>query len=266
MLAISPDADPLEPSVVERFHSMVAKLLYVSKRTRPEILFSVNFLCTRVQKPTLEDSVKLGRLLKYLNGSKDDELVLAINETNGKLKMEAYIDAAYGVHEDLKSHSGMMITLGKGTIMGVSSKQKCVSKSSTEAELIAVTDLVGQAMEMRRIAQEIIVKDIELIVYQDNQATIKLLRNGVTGGRSKHIKIRFAWFKESLEAGDFILEHKPTEEMIADGMTKAKQGSDFDEFKIGTGVGIQTATKERAGESETLVVPDLNSVVQNMRK
>ena len=154
MLAISPDADPPEPSVVERFHSMVEKQLYVSRRTRPEILFSINFLCTRVQKPTLEDSVKLGRLLKYLNGSKDDELVLAINETNGKLKMEAYIDAAYGVHEDSKSHSGMMITLGKGTIMGVSSKQKCVSKSSTEAELIAVTDLVGQAMELRSIAQE----------------------------------------------------------------------------------------------------------------
>ena len=106
---------------------------------------------------------------------------------------------------------------------------------------------------------------MKLIVYQDNQATIKLLRNGVTGGRSKHIKIRFAWFKESLEAGDFILEYKPTEEMIADGMAKAKQGHDFDEFKIGTGVRIQTATKERAGESENLVVPDLNQVVQKSR-
>ena len=75
---------------------MVAKLLYVSKRTRPEILFSVNFLCTRVQAPTLEDTVKLGRLLKYLEGTMEDELILGINEDNDGLKMEAYIDAAYG--------------------------------------------------------------------------------------------------------------------------------------------------------------------------
>ena len=169
-----------------------------------------------------------------------------------------------GVHMDAKSHSGMMVTLGKGTILGVSCKQKCVSKSSTEAELIAVTDLVGQAIELKNIAEEIVGRKVKLIIYQDNQATIKLLRNGVSGGRSKHIKIRFAWFKEFLEASDFILEYKPTEEMIADGMTKAKQGSEFEYFKNGTG--IQTATKERAEESEDLVVPDLIPVVPNTRK
>ena len=213
-------------------------------------MFSVNFLCTRVQAPTLEDAVKLSRLLKYLNGTMDDELIVGINEDNDGLKMEAYIDAAYGVHMDAKSHSGIMVTLGKGTILGISCKQKCISKSSTEAELIAVTDLVGQAMELKNIAEEIVGRKVKLIIYQDNQATIKLLKNGVAGGRSKHIKIRFAWFKEFLETGDFLLEYKPTDEMIVDGMTKAKQGSDIEYFKNGTG--IQTATKERLSEDEDL--------------
>ena len=105
-------------------------------------------------------------------------------------------------------------------------------------------------------------RDVKLVVYQDNMATMKSLKNGVTGGRSKHVKIRFAWFKEKLEEGDFAMEYKPTEKMLADGLTKAKQGKGFGLFKHGIGVGIQTDTKERAKESETLVVQALIPVVQ----
>ena len=138
--------------------------------------------------------------------------------------MEAYIDASYGVHQDSKSHSGMVLTMGIGSLVSISTKQKCVSKSSTEAELIAVTDLVGLAFNMKRLAEEIIGEQIKLVVYQDNESTMKLMKNGSTGARSKHIKIRFAWIKEAIDAGDFELKYKATNEMLADGMTKAKQG------------------------------------------
>jgi len=90
------------------------------------------------------------------------------------------------------------------------------------------------------------------------------MKNGIVGARSKHIKIRFAWIKESIEAGDFELKYKSTKEMLADGLTKPKQGIEYEEFKIGAG--IQTSTKERAEESETSVVQVLNPVVQDRRK
>ena len=38
----------LSKDMRERFHSMVAKLLYLSKRGRPDILTAVSFLTTRV--------------------------------------------------------------------------------------------------------------------------------------------------------------------------------------------------------------------------
>ena len=50
------------------------------------------------------------------------------------------IDAAYGVHNDCKGHSGGSITMGKGSLYTVSCKQKINTKSSTEAELVAVDD------------------------------------------------------------------------------------------------------------------------------
>lgn len=48
--------------------------------------------------------------------------------------------ASYDVHVNGKSHAGFVITLGKGAIHACSSKQKLVSKSSTEAELVALSE------------------------------------------------------------------------------------------------------------------------------
>lgn len=48
----------------QKFHTLTAKLLYIAKRTRPDILLAVNFLTTRVQAPTVEDQTKLYRILK----------------------------------------------------------------------------------------------------------------------------------------------------------------------------------------------------------
>lgn len=51
------------------FHSLVAKLLYLAKRTRPDILTTVSYLTTRVRDPTRDDEKKLERLMKYLRGN-----------------------------------------------------------------------------------------------------------------------------------------------------------------------------------------------------
>ena len=75
--------------------------------------------------------MKLGRIMKYLKGTQNDQLFLKIIRNDGVITMEVYIDASYGVHADMKSHSGMMVTLGQGSLLTVSTKQKCVSKSST---------------------------------------------------------------------------------------------------------------------------------------
>jgi len=138
--------------------------------------------------------------------------------------------------------------VGMGSLLAVSTKQKCVSKSSTEAELIAVTDLIGQAIDLKRVAEEIIGEEIKLVVYQDNESTIKLMKNGTTGARSKHVKIRFAWIKEAIDAGGFELKYKATNEMLADGMTKAKQGKKFIDFKKGAGIRIQDQDKKERAE------------------
>ena len=82
-------------------------------------------------------------MLKYINGSKDLGIIL---RAENPLKLHAYIDASYGVHEDGKSHSALALTLGQGSILAKSSKQKLVTKSSTEAELVAESDFASEAI------------------------------------------------------------------------------------------------------------------------
>jgi len=54
----------------EKFHLVVAKLLYLGKRGRPDSLMPVQFLCTRVRNPMADDQRKLERVLGYLKMTK----------------------------------------------------------------------------------------------------------------------------------------------------------------------------------------------------
>jgi hypothetical protein len=117
------------------FHSRVAKLLYLAKRTRPDILLSINFLCTRVLQPTVQDWKKLIRVYRYLLGTKG--LCIYLQADDNKC-VRGHYDASYGVHSDMKSHTVACTTLGKGSVYVSSCKQTIVAKSSTEAEMIAM--------------------------------------------------------------------------------------------------------------------------------
>lgn len=88
-------------------------------------------------KPQKQDLRKLERTIQYLRFTKDLGLVLEIDDPT---QVYAYVDASYGVHSDMKSHTGSVISLGKGTIYGKSSTQKLNTKSSTESELVGLSD------------------------------------------------------------------------------------------------------------------------------
>jgi hypothetical protein len=92
----------LEETARKWFHLVNAKLLYLAKRARPDILTMVCLLCTRVQKATDEDKKKLYRVLGYLKGTMDACLRL---RPKGIRRVEAYIYAVFAGHPDSKNHT-----------------------------------------------------------------------------------------------------------------------------------------------------------------
>ena len=120
-------------------------MMYVAKRSRPDCLVPTAYLATRVNTYTVDDVVKLVRLMRYVLYTKDRGIVLRAG-TEG-VCVDVYIDAAYG---DGKSHTGSCVTVGEvGAVHCKSAKQQIMSKSSTVAELIALSDSANQALFMR---------------------------------------------------------------------------------------------------------------------
>ena len=117
----------------------MARLLFSSKLARPDIQVAVVFLCTRVNNPTEEDYKKLGQLVRYVGETIHLHLILGADD----LKTLIWnADASYMVRNDMKSHTGVSLSLSLvcGTLMSMSCKQKLVTKSSTEAKLVGVDD------------------------------------------------------------------------------------------------------------------------------
>ena len=105
----------------ELFHTLVAKCPFISKRSRPDIQPTVVTLCSRVKEPNLTDAAKLDRLIGCLNGTILLKLALSANGTN---IITWFVDAAFAVHPDFKSHTGGTMTMGEGKMVLMSKKQK----------------------------------------------------------------------------------------------------------------------------------------------
>ena len=83
-----------------------------------------------MQKPAEDDWSKLKRVLRYLKGTKHMKLSLRVDSLN---TICWWVDAAYGVHIDLKGHTGMMMTLEQGVLMSFLRGQKLNVHNSTDS-------------------------------------------------------------------------------------------------------------------------------------
>ena len=133
----------------------------------------------------------------------------------------------------MRSHTGGAMTLGWGTIHTKSTKQKLNTKSSTEAELVGMSDYVPYNIWMVNFMKEQGYSLSKNIIMQDNQSAIRMEKNGRNSctGNSRHIDIRYFFVKDRIDKNEFKIEYCPTENMQADFFTKALQGSLFKKFK-----------------------------------
>jgi hypothetical protein len=148
--------------------------------------------------------------------------------TNHQLTLNVFADAAYGIHDDRKSQSGICIRLGNSTLITKSGKQKLVTKSSTEAELVACSDSISFIYSTKKLLKDFGIDIKDIIIHQDNQSTIKLIQNKKpTSQRSQHIDIKYFFLRDQTIEKDITIQYTPTEEMIADILTKPLQGNQF---------------------------------------
>ena len=118
--------------------------------------------------------------------------------------------------------------MGRGVVIHNCSKQRLNTKSSTESELVGVSDYLPYTIWASYFLKEQGYKVQRNIFYQDNMSTIKMLENGrPTSSKSRHIHIRYFFAKDVFEREGMELQYCNTNEMIADYYTKPLQGKQF---------------------------------------
>ena len=168
--------------------------------------------------------------MKFLKATLDDVLTLSMEDTT---VIKWHLDASFAVHDNMKSHSGAVMSLGKGAIQSVSCKQKINTRSSTEAELVSVDDILAKLMWTKLFLEAQGYEVTENIVFRDNQSSMKLETNGKasSGKRTRHFNIKYFLITDLIARGEVTLQYCPTELMVADYTTKPLVGKKFIEFR-----------------------------------
>ena len=227
------ESKKLNENEKETFHRTVAQSLFLSKRGRPDIQPITSVLCTRVKQPGKKDWGKLVRMMKYLNGTKNDTLKL--NAKDGVHRIEWSIDSAFGVHPDFKSHVGATMSFdgGQGALISVSAKQKLNTESSTTAELVGVDHVLPLVLWVPLFLKAQGYNIESNVILQDNKSCILMAENGKssTGKRTRALNIRYFYITDQISRGNVEIKYCPTDDMVGDYMSKGLQGYKFKKFR-----------------------------------
>ena len=226
---VSTDSPPLHDLLKVIFHSAVAKLMFISTRTRQDILPTLSFLAGRVLFPTEEDWGKLTRVLQYLGSTKEMSLQLGCTLP---VRVHTSIDSSFNPISSGKSRSGVCISLGRGVLYSKSTMQKINTTSSCQAELVALAKCLQQSIFLAYFLASHGYPQLPAIVSQDNQSTLRHVEHGRPSSElTRHIEIGYFWAKDLIERKLIEVIYCPTEDMLADFFTKPLQSLLFDSLR-----------------------------------
>jgi hypothetical protein len=224
----TPDSELLIAKDAEIYHTDTATIAWTCSRAHPSLTTVVGELSKRVKAPSYEDDKKLDRVISYAKYVRDVPLRL---KADLPPRVTVSIDAAFANRDNMKSTSGMCVTLGVGFFITSSKVQKLNSKSSTEAEIIAVSDGMNIPLWLADFIRLQGYDPQPVRLEQDNQSCITLLTKGrSTAETTRFIEIRKFWISDYIKNGAVDIVYVPTAEMTSDYFTKPLQGAIFDKM------------------------------------
>ena len=218
-----------DEEVVEQqlYQSVVGSLMYLSVCTRPDIAYAVGTLARFSSKPGKSHWMAVKRVLRYLKGTANDGILFRGGE---RKNLVGYSDADWaGDRQDRKSTSGYLFQIAGGPISWRSKKkQGSVALSTAEAEYVALSSAAQETVWLRKLISELKnPPECPTVILEDNQSAIAMAKNPQFHGRSKHIDIKHHFIRERVSEKEIDLTYCPTDEMVADMLTKGLNKQQF---------------------------------------
>ena len=230
------DADGTEMTPEFHYQSVIGKLNFLEKSTRPDISVSIHQCARFTEHPKRCHAEAVKRIGRYLLDTRDKGIII---NPNSPWHFDCWVDADYAgnwryenAHVDpmtSKSRSGWIVRFAGAPITWASKMQTITALSTTEAEYIALSTSLREVIPLMGILKEarehgINIKDIppkvHCTVFEDNSGALELARLPKMRPRTKHINQAFHHFGEHIERGDIIVNATPMEDQLADILTK----------------------------------------------
>ncbi|KAJ9556254.1 hypothetical protein OSB04_010868 [Centaurea solstitialis] len=204
------------------YASAIGLIMYAMLCTRPDVAYSVSVTSRYQQNPGEPHWVAVKNILKYLRRTKDMFLVFGGSED--EISVTGYSDASFQTdRDDFRSQSGYVFTLNGGAISWKSSKQDTIADSTTEAEYIAASDAAKEVVWLRNFLSDLrVVASVSrpIDIFCDNSGAVAQAKEPREHHKSRHVLKKYHLIREIIGRGDVRICKIPTEENVADPLTK----------------------------------------------
>ena len=211
--------EPLDTELYP-YAEAVGALMYLSVCTRPDICHAVAVMARHMMHPTKEHWSLVKGIFQYLSGTREWGLTYGPQG-----EVAAYADADFAGDPDTRRSTAGLAVVNRGAAISWSSKVlPTVALSTTEAEYMAATNAVREALWLAKFTDVFKLTKEPFLIYGDNQGALKLSKNPIEGARSKHIDVQWHFSRQRVNLGQIRFRFCPTDSMLADCLTKPLPG------------------------------------------
>ncbi|KAH9733862.1 Integrase catalytic domain-containing protein [Citrus sinensis] len=202
------------------YSSAVGSIMYAMVCTRPDVAYGIGLVSRFMGNPGKEHWEAVKWLLRYLKGTEEYGVVFG-QVNNASSKVLGYVDSDFaGDLDRRRSVTGLVFTLCGGAVSWKSTLQSVVALSTTEAEYIALTVAVKEAIWLKGLVTELGLEQESVTVNCDSSSAIQLSKNPKYHERTKHVDVRMHFIREEIRSGVINVIKIPTEVNPADMLTK----------------------------------------------
>ncbi|KNZ46097.1 hypothetical protein VP01_755g4 [Puccinia sorghi] len=233
---LSPGVKLMTPSEKEKkefeslkinYRSHTGLLNFLACRTRPDLAPAVSMLSSFNNNPGIKQWQQVLHVWKYLRGTMELKLTLRPDSSASCKNVKYFTDATWA--DDLESRlsrSGSICFWKSCPVAWNSKKQNNIALSSTEAELNALSDGVQESQWITYLIEELWKEKLEPSEFNvDNQGLLEKIKNFGSNSKTKHLDIKMKWLRELKDNNQINVRLIPSEEMVADALTKASNAN-----------------------------------------
>ena len=221
LLSADLESPKLSERDITRFRSILQKVAY-ARDGRPDFDFVVCYLQSKQSSPSEQDWSDLEHLLGYIKRFPEKEVIFKPSD----LQLRGHTDASFNITTDARSYFGYVITLGNALIASKGGRIKTVVRSSTEAEISAVNEIASETLWCRDVLEELGYDQQRIPISEDNMSCITMLQKEPRSfhSKSRHVRVKWAFFRQEYSKRTIFLRYCPTNKMVADLLTKPMGG------------------------------------------